>query len=295
MKMRRIAILKLIIILLALLFMACIVLSAGTAFFASANENYAEMKGFNVSGDMWYVGDLDTEREAVQGYANSVSLWSSRYSTYDVENDITYILVLAEAKITASGRYCVNRNMQISIRHQGEACNIISVAPMQQGGTVNITSGASLGMSGNGPEFGISYQTAYSYPEISYSYIEMARYIDSKNHYIDEVVFNVDFIGWNNPSNAYRSPYMGTIVQKMSVIFAIENASESHYDSDYDTTIVEYTGSFSQVPILSNEKKTIKHTIADRNKEVDVYSLENNSDSEMFTNAYDVITREEIY
>lgn len=290
--MKKTLLAKALILVLAVVFVLCFVVT-GSVSSAFAAEDYAAVKGFTVSDNLDYIADLNTERQEVADYGN-ISLWSSRYTIWDRENDIFYIVVLAEARISSVGNGKVNEKMTISISHEGETCNLLDVSPKQKGGTVTVQSGINFGVSPKGPEFSFSYGQSNSYSEIDYKYSEVAEYKDENNYdYINEVVFEVDFSGYAASGNADRSPYAGTIVQKMSVVYSIENFSDTSFDTDYDKTIVEYTGRLHKQGFLwwaDSQEKTIKHTICDRNQNVSVNSIDGNE-----TYRHDVQTYVEIY
>ena len=269
---------SLICIVLATVF--SVFIASGTLMSAFAASGYATLKGFNVEN--WtYIDDLNTELVAVNNgdtSYGSISLWSSRYIAINEEEDVYYITVLVEAKIAANGDGFANEKMQIKITHRGAECDLVVYAPEQVASSYTVSEGFSIGVDKNGPKASYSFQTAQTYSEIDMTVTS------SNSSYYSTPEKNIEFVfsfnGYDNWDNDTRSPFKGTIIQRISVTYAIENWSQSNFDSDLDKTIVSYTGTIRQHCFLwfaNSKSKTIEHTIYDLRSNVDTYSNTNSN------------------
>ena len=141
-----------------------------------------------------------------------------------------------------------------------------------------VSEGFSIGVDKNGPKASYSFQTAQTYSEIDMTVTS------SNSSYYSTPEKNIEFVfsfnGYDNWDNDTRSPFKGTIIQRISVTYAIENWSQSNFDSDLDKTIVSYTGTIRQHGFLwfaNSKSKTIEHTIYDLRSTVDTYSNTNSN------------------
>lgn len=225
-----------------------------------ADEEYAEMKGFEVEG-LKYSDDKSLYNRGISTLGN-MSLWVGRYNFY-ANNNQTYTALFIEAKLCATANDARNSQMVIDVYHlDGKESELLMYSPTESSsGSTTVSESIGIEVGGDDVTLGYSFDSGKVYPDV-----DMLCY--SYNNVRDEILIDATRVGlkyifnWNDPAGEKDiiSPYHGEIIKRMVVIFKVDFNTNPEYDSDSDTFVIDYTGELYSRDDGDYEENNIKFT-----------------------------------
>ena len=210
---------------------------------AYADSEYAALKGFTVTG-FNFSDDYDEELLNISDGGN-MSLWAGYYSYYNSTTKKNYITILMEAKLCSYGdsgsTHYNNENMEIVITHKNYLdTDIVTYAPEQSTTTqYTVSKTIDAGITTDGFSLGYSYQTSSTLNDINYTFTDSNT---SETYPTLSAKYNYAFSNYSNNSSNI-SPYVGEIVQGMSITYCVDYGSNpGWYNTDSETYKITYTG-----------------------------------------------------
>lgn len=212
----------------------------------NAASTTANAKGITTD-KLSYVADYTTENKTIQGSKytyGKVKLWSSIYNYYHEETDTMYYVVFVQSFINGAGYnsdagYFHASGMNVGVWAYGYGINEVAYRPIQGSSSYSVSYEANLSSTvgtDSGVSIGYSYGSTINVNDVN---LVIDSDCSTMFSYLD---FDYRFTAYDDGNVSERSPYIGQYFEISSVVFEIENYSQTLdyavvFDIDYVGTI----------------------------------------------------------